>query len=656
MKRTLCILLSLLLCAGALLLPAAAEEPPVDPTAVTQSEPAATDTTAATEPAATDTTAATEPATEDTTAATEPAVTDTTAATEPAAEDTTAATEPSAEDTTAATEPSAEDTTAATEPEKETEPQQETTAADTDGATRTPPLSPYHPPKWEDYNGDRDAFDRDEYAWFNSIYCRYYRWRANDPDDTAKFDPAFRAFYADDPELKISGHFVYKPVEVTRYDNKTRVKVTVALLFDYFDTDEAEKQTTALRIPATLDGYELTPYMYRNDPWDGDLLDSGYTNNTVKKLVIEEGVTGISMSAFSSFTALKYVVLPRSLTTIGIMAFKDCTNLRKVLGGENLASLGSAAFGGCEKLYAVEAMEHIRAMDGAAFRGCAFKTLTLPGDVRLGGGDEDHYDTDNVFADCKKLKKVTFLDAGKKTQLLIGNGAFCDCPKLKTVVFPLVSKTIAIGDRVFRNDTSLTTIKNPEKLRYIGRMAFQNCESLTAFTLPEKFVSADFDSFLGCKKLKTVTILSKDTALFDKSYDPYILYWQDVSDMKVPSNFLLALPKSCTVLVVSKEMKDAVKAHRFKGTVKISVAVKAPAQVKLAKQNGKTTVKWSKVKAADGYRVWSYNAKTGKYTKLATVKAGVTSVTLKTAATRFAVRAYRVIDKDVSWSPIVRTK
>ena len=103
-------------------------------------------------------------------------------------------------------------------------------------------------------------------------------------------------------------------------------------------------------------------------------------------------------------------------------------------------------------------------------------------------------------------------------------------------------------------------------------------------------------------------------------------------------------------------MKDAVKAHRFKGTVKISVTVKAPAQVKLAKQNGKTTVKWSKVKAADGYRIWSYNAKTGKYTKLATVKAGVTSVTLKTTATRFAVRAYRVIDKDVSWSPIVRTK
>ena len=153
-----------------------------------------------------------------------------------------------------------------------------------------------------------------------------------------------------------------------------------------------------------------------------------------------------------------------------------------------------------------------------------------------------------------------------------------------------------------------------------------------------------------------MTILSKDTALFDKSFDPYILYWQDLPDLDVPSNFLLALPKSCTVLVVNKDMKDAVKAHRFKGTVKICVTVKAPKTVKLTKQSGKVTLKWSKVKAADGYRVWSYNAKTGKYTKLATVKAGTTCVTLKTTATRFAVRAYRIIDKDVSWSPIVMAK
>ena len=86
------------------------------------------------------------------------------------------------------------------------------------------------------------------------------------------------------------------------------------------------------------------------------------------------------------------------------------------------------------------------------------------------------------------------------------------------------------------------------------------------------------------------------------------------------------------------------------------MTVKAPKTVKLTKQSGKVTLKWSKVKAADGYRVWSYNAKTGKYTKLATVKAGTTCVTLKTTATRFAVRAYRIIDKDVSWSPIVMAK
>ena len=300
-------------------------------------------------------------------------------------------------------------------------------------------------------------------------------------------------------------------------------------------------------------------------------------------------------------------------------------------------------------------MEHIHGIDGAAFYGCAFKTLTLPGDVRICGGDEDHYTVDRAFGDCKKLKKVTFLDAGKKAVMHLGEAAFLGCDALKTVVLPKTIKEVWIDNRVFEGCTALQAVENTGKVRFIGRMAFKDCTSLTAITLPAKLQRCDFDAFLGCKNLKTVTLLSKDTELFDKRYDAYIIYWGDPSG-NVTSNFLLALPKSCTVLVVNKEMKDTVKAHRFKGTVKICVTVKAPKTVKLTKQSGKVTLKWSKVKAADGYRVWSYNAKTGKYTKLATVKAGVTSVTLKTAATRFAVRAYRIIDKDVSWSPIVMAK
>ena len=99
-------------------------------------------------------------------------------------------------------------------------------------------------------------------------------------------------------------------------------------------------------------------------------------------------------------------------------------------------------------------------------------------------------------------------------------------------------------------------------------------------------------------------------------------------------------------------MKYAVKSHGFPGTVKIRVSVAAPKAVKATKQNGKVTLKWSKVTMADGYRIWAYDAKTGKYTKLATVKAPKTSITVKSNAKQFAVRAYRIEAGDVSWSKL----
>lgn len=557
------------------------------------------------------------------------------------------------------TEPVTEPQEETTAPEPVTEPQEETTDSEPtepEPQPAYPPFSPYQAPNWEDYGGDYNAYYNASYEWETSVYGKYYNWSRYLNDDWVHYDPAFRAFYADDPELVISDHFVYRLRDVTRYENKKRVTTTEAYLLDYFDTAAAAEATTTLRIPAKIDGYPLNLYMYRSSYESSGLIDSGYTNDTVKKLILAEGITSVSAYAFSGFTALKEVYLPYSLTNISIGAFKNCTNLRKVEGGETLESLGSGAFSGCKRLSYFDYIYQIRYMDGAAFFGCAFKTLTLSGNASLGGGDEDNYDTANVFGNCKKLKKVTFLDGSKEKGLYLREGAFSRCEKLKTVVLPKVTKEIEIGDLAFNGCIALQTVKNTTKVRTIGRMAFQNCTSLAAITLPKNLQQADFDCFLGCKNLKTLTLHSKDTGLFDKSYEPDVYYWGDPSSFKISSNFLLALPKTTTVLVVNKAMKDAVTAHRFKGTVKIRVTVQAPATVKLARKNGAVTLTWSKVKAADGYRVWSYDPKTEKYTKLATVAAPKTSVTVKSNAKQFVVRAYRVIDKDVSWSQMVKAK
>lgn len=514
-------------------------------------------------------------------------------------------------------------------------------------------FSPYEKPHWEDYHDDYTAYADDYSTWMLSKYGRYYHWSTMDRDSTPPFDPAFRAYYADDPNLTIADHFVYRIVDVLAgYQNNAPVWKKMAYVIDFFDSDAAEKACTMLRIPAKLGGYPVKIAMFRTSDYADGYIDSRYTNNTVKKIIFEKGLTTVDPFAFSNFTALQSVVLPDTVKSIGVHAFQGCSKLKKVTGGEHVKLIDSSAFDGCIKLSNFEYLENVKEIHGAAFRGCAFKTLTLSGMVALGGVDEDNYLIDYTFGECTKLQKVTFLPGSKKKALTFGDGTFIGCTALKTVILPTKSKEIRIGDRTFDSCTALKTVKNTGKVVSIGRMAFCDCFSLNAITLPAKLQQADFDAFRNCKSLKTVTLLSKDKTLFDKDYVPYIYYGNEPEGaFRVSGNFLPMLPKTCTLLVVNKTMKDAVKAHGFKGTVKIRVNVSAPQNFTCrANRNGTVTFLWDPVKKASGYRLYIFDAATDRWVALRTTTK--TSVTIKPTELRagYVVRAYRVIDGDKSWS------
>ncbi|MBR3095150.1 MAG: leucine-rich repeat protein, partial [Clostridia bacterium] len=264
-------------------------------------------------------------------------------------------------------------------PDDPTEPTQP--APETPAEPEQPALSPYEAPTDLDFD--------DYWAWESSLYGRYYYWRSGLGEDRPQFDPAFRQFYRDDPELFIENHLVFKKVKSYAWEGKKRVRRTYAVILDYFDTQDA---CTTLHIPATLDGCPVSFYMQRDSAWSGGLSDSGYTNNTVKKLILEEGITGVGPFAFSNFTRLIAVRIPSTVTSIGVSAFRGCTALRKVFGCAGLERLQSGAFQGCEKLRFFENMDKLKGIEGGAFANTGFKTLTLSGGVTLGGGDEDYYE------------------------------------------------------------------------------------------------------------------------------------------------------------------------------------------------------------------------------------------------------------------------
>jgi hypothetical protein len=241
---------------------------------------------------------------------------------------------------------------------------------------------------------------------------------------------------------------------------------------------------------------------------------------------------------------------------------------------------------------------------------------------------------DDVFAGCERLVCASFLDSVRDAALTIPGGMFRGSA-LRWVKLPKYSR-VWVEESAFAG-TALGKIINASSLWFIDSQAFANCHQLRSLTLPADLHFAAWDAFIYCGILKSVTIAGKDPALFN-----------DCGETE--GDFTKPMPRGCTVYVKNAAMKQAVKESGFKGAIKIRVKVAAPKTVTLARKESTVTLRWSKVKAADGYCIYSYDQETGRYTKLAAVKANKTSVTLQSDAAQFAVRAYRVLDGDVSWS------
>ena len=67
--------------------------------------------------------------------------------------------------------------------------------------------------------------------------------------------------------------------------------------------------------------------------------------DSIKSLVVEEGVTTVGQSAFSGCDQLTSATLPTSLTEIGQSAFLGCFNLEKICLPDTLNAIGDNAFG-----------------------------------------------------------------------------------------------------------------------------------------------------------------------------------------------------------------------------------------------------------------------------------------------------------------------
>ena len=157
------------------------------------------------------------------------------------------------------------------------------------------------------------------------------------------------------------------------------------------------------------DGTEVTLGVFFGEGVVARGVAGAEENTTIKKVVVEEGVTVLYDRTFRRFYALEEVVLPSTLTTIGADGtgvFQSCNNLKKIVIPESVTVLGKGSFQECSSLESINIPAGVTRIESDALRNTGLKSVEFHAGVTYFGAQ--------AFRDCKQLTEV-FINAPEFT-------------------------------------------------------------------------------------------------------------------------------------------------------------------------------------------------------------------------------------------------
>ena len=305
-----------------------------------------------------------------------------------------------------------------------------------------------------------------------------------------------------------------------------------------------EDGTLTISGNGAMTNYSLSSLSSRA-PWDS-------YKESIRKVIIEDGVKNIGDYAFYYCEILKSITIPNSVTTIGDHAFYYCYNLKSIGIPNSVTSIGDYTFYDCHNLTSITIPNSVTSIGQSAFRDCSRLTsVTIPNSVI---SIEDY-----TFYGCSGLTSVTipngvtsigdyaFCECSSLTSVTIGNsvtsigqGAFARCTISKiyfsgtmeewcaksfspssisssytlyingeAVTNAVIPNSVtSIEDYTFYGCSGLTSVTIPNGVTSIGDYAFCECSSLTSITIPNSVATIGKEAFRGCSSIKNVSIAS----------------------------------------------------------------------------------------------------------------------------------------------------
>lgn len=188
--------------------------------------------------------------------------------------------------------------------------------------------------------------------------------------------------------------------------------------------------------------------------------EKGYSWHTMResvtKVVIGEGITGIGNSAFYDFMNLTEISIAKTVTFIGDIAFYSCGSLTGIKLPDSVTKIGKEAFMNCDHLAGITIGKNLQSIGNGAFTYCyGLKSVTV--------------DTKNAY-------------------FCTADGVLFSKDKTKLLLYP-----------AGRTQTSYSI---PKGVTYIGAYAFHANQVLEKITFPTTLELTDIDAFYGSKWLK----------------------------------------------------------------------------------------------------------------------------------------------------------
>ena len=189
------------------------------------------------------------------------------------------------------------------------------------------------------------------------------------------------------------------------------------------------------------------------------LFPSGMSKNNLKTLVISDGATSISGSAFYGCSSLTSVTIPSSVTSIGSSAFTGCSALKKVVFlGAPPSGFGSSSFSATRFYYPTGTAELLEAWTAK------FESLTSWGTTE--------------FVSYNRQQDGLLYQASGGSATVVGT--YEKLPYTLVVPERIGSRYAVktIGNKAFMTQNSVVSLQLPKAVTTIQDGAFKDCTAL----------------------------------------------------------------------------------------------------------------------------------------------------------------------------------